>query len=121
MKIKIIKGLFAVCKVQDITEIDFNDEFLFMGKTDEEISVVCRNEKIPSNSVEVEKGWAAFRIEGILDFSLVGILSKISCILAENKIGIFAISTFNTDYILIKENNIEKAKKALTNQGYEVV
>ncbi len=62
----------------------------------------------------------AFRIRGTLDFSLIGILSRISTILAENDIGIFAVSTYNTDYILTKEDNIDRAIKVLMNNRYEV-
>lgn len=61
-----------------------------------------------------------YRIEGVLDFSLIGILAKISTCLAENDIGIFAISTFNTDYILTKAENFEKAVKTLEAQGYKI-
>ena len=62
--------------------------------------LVCMTEHVPDNVTERDDGWKAFRIEGVLDFSLIGILSKISALLAENEIGIFAISTYNTDYIL---------------------
>ena len=62
----------------------------------------------------------SYRIEGILDFSLIGILAKISTCLAENGIGIFAISTFNTDYILTKAKNFEKAVKTLEAKGYKI-
>jgi hypothetical protein len=62
----------------------------------------------------------AFRIEGILDFSLIGILSKISTVLADHGIGIFAVSTFNTDYILVKKENYEKALNHLETAGYTV-
>ena len=62
-----------------------------------------------------------FRIQGVLDFSLVGILAGISKILAENEIGIFAVSTYNTDYILTKRIHYEKALRVLTEAGYCVV
>ncbi len=104
MKLKAIEHDFTVCKVRDISQVDFNDEFCFLGKTDEEISLVCRSEKTPLNTVEREDGLRAFRIEGILDFSLVGILSRISAVMAENEIGIFALSTFNMTYELQNEN-----------------
>lgn len=120
MKLKAIEYDFTVCKVRDISQVDFNDEFCFLGKTDEEISLVCRSEKTPLNTVEREDGWRAFRIEGILDFSLVGILSRISAVMAENEIGIFALSTFNTDYVLVKKHNFERAVNALRGVGYEV-
>ena len=120
MKLKAIEHDFTVCKVRDISQVDFNDEFCFLGKTDEEISLVCRSEKTPLNTVEREDGWKAFRIEGILDFSLVGILSRISAVMAENEIGIFALSTFNTDYVLVKKHNFERAVNALRGAAYEV-
>ena len=62
----------------------------------------------------------SYRIEGVLDFSLIGILAKISTCLAENGIGIFAISTFNTDYILTKTENFEKAVITLEAEGYKI-
>ena len=107
------------------TKISFfrkiNSEYCFIGKTDEENSLVCLTNDVPSNVIEREDGWKAFRIQGVLDFSLVYILSKISSILAEQKVGIFAISTFNTDYILTKKENYQDALKILSNAGYTVV
>ena len=83
--------------------------------------MVCKTEDVPSKTVEREDGWRGFRIQGMLDFSLIGILSKLSGILAEHKIGIFAVSTYNTDYILVKEENFEKALYVLGSEGYKVV
>lgn len=118
MKIKIIKDNFSVCKVKDYSQVNLNTEFCFVAKTDEENSLVCRTENVPNNVMEREDGWRAFRIQGVLDFSLIGILSRISGLLAEHEIGIFAISTFNTDYILTKEENYLKAIKVLDEAGY---
>ncbi|MGF0110677.1 ACT domain-containing protein [Clostridium sp. SGI.024] len=118
MEIKIINKNFSICKVEDLSEVNYSDEFCFIGKTDEELSVVCSTNLVPKNVIECDNGWKAFRIEGILDFSLIGILSKISTLLAENKIGIFAVSTYNTDYILTKEENFEKSIKVLEKNGY---
>ena len=96
-------------------------DFYFIGKTDEELSLVCKTEDTPQNTIERDDGWGGFRVQGILDFSLVGILSKLSGILAENQIGIFAVSTYNTDYILVKEDNFERALEILASNGYKVV
>lgn len=118
MEIKIINKDFSICKVEDLSEVDYSDEFCFIGKTDEELSLVCSTNLVPKNVIECDDGWKAFRIEGVLDFSLIGILSKISTLLAENEIGIFAVSTYNTDYILTKEENFEKSIKVLEKNGY---
>lgn len=121
MELKILSIDFSVCKVPDLTKVNFNDEYWFLSKTDEEISLVCQNKYVPDNNIEREDGWKAFRIQGILDFSLIGILSGISTILAENKIGLFAVSTFNTDYILVKENNYNMALEKLKAAGYIII
>lgn len=110
----------TVCKVLDLSDIDLTAEFFFVSKTDEELSLVCLTKDAPERTIERSDGWRGFRIEGTLDFSLVGILSKLSAILAENKIGIFAVSTFNTDYILVKEKDYDRATAALAVAGYEV-
>ena len=119
-----LKGMayeLTVCKVADVSDIDMTTEFYFIGKTDEEISLVCKTEDTPSNTIDRDDGWRGFRIQGILDFSLIGILSKLSGILAQHKIGIFAVSTYNTDYILVKEENYDKALGVLASEGYTVV
>lgn len=121
MEIRKLKEDFSVCKVIDYSQVDLNSEFCFTGKTDEENSLVCVTGRVPRNVTERDDGWKAFRIQGILDFSLIGILSKIAVLMAENEIGIFAVSTYNTDYILIKKDQFEKALEILLAAGYTVV
>lgn len=121
MKIKTIDHDFSVCKVEDYSKTVFDSEFCFIGKTDNEKSLVCLTADVPDNVIERNDGWKAFRIEGTLDFSLVGILSKISGILADNGIGIFALSTYDTDYILTKAENFDRAVHALEGAGYKIV
>lgn len=120
MVLKKIPADLTVCKVQNYSQVNFEAPFCFTGKTDEENSLVCRTEDVPENTTERDDGWKAFRIEGVLDFSLIGILSKISGVLADNKIGIFAISTYNTDYVMTKKENFEKALEVLKESGYEI-
>lgn len=121
MEIKIIDRDFSICKVKNYSDVDITDSYVFIAKTDKENSLVCETDKVPNNTTHIDNGWKAFRIEGILDFSLIGILSKISTLLAENKIGIFAISTFNTDYILTKKENFQKAISILSKNGYKII
>lgn len=121
MEIKRIDYDFTVCKVKDYTLVNMEDAYYFIGKTDEEKSLVCRTENVPDNVMEQEDGWKAFRIQGILDFSLIGVLSKIAALLAENNIGIFVISTYNTDYVFVKEEKIFEALQLLADAGYRIV
>ena len=110
----------SVCKVADYAGVDLTQPFCFIGKTDEENSLVCPVSLVPDNTTERDDGWRAFRIIGQLEFSLIGILARISEILASNGIGIFAISTYNTDYVLTKEETFDKALEVLKNAGYEI-
>ncbi len=121
IEIKRLNQDFSVCKVIDYSLVNLNAEYSFIGKTDEEKSLVCLTSDVPPNVIERDDGWKDFRIQGILDFSLIGILSKIAEILAKNSISIFAISTYNTDYVLIKKENYQKALDILEYSGYEVV
>lgn len=121
MKLKKLVYDLTVCKVRSEADINLENNFYFIGKTAEELSLVCVTEDTPEHTVERDDGWKGFFIHGVLDFSLIGILSKISGILAENNIGIFAVSTFNTDYILVKKENFERAIHVLEDAGYEIV
>ena len=120
MEIKRMDYNFSVCKVADYSLVKLDSEYSFIGKTDEEKSLVCITEDVPSNVTEREDGWMAFRIQGVLDFSMIGILSEISGILAENKIGIFVISTYNTDYVMTKKENYQRALDILNRAGYKI-
>ena len=121
MEIKKIRQDFSVCKVMDYSLVNVNAEYCFIGKTDEENSLVCITSDVPSNVIQRDDGWKGFRIQGILDFSLVGILAKIAENLAENGISIFAVSTYNTDYVLMKKENYQKALDILERSGYVIV
>lgn len=98
----------------------FKAPIFFIGKTYEELSIVCPSE-IKLNSIEFESGWVALEVLGPLAFSLTGILSQISSVLADANISIFAISTFDTDYILVKKGCVDKAVNALRKDGYKVI
>jgi len=121
MEIKKINQDFSVCKVMDYSLVNLNAEYCFVGKTDEEKSLVCVTSDVPSNVIERDDGWKGFRIQGILDFSLIGILSKIADVLAKNSISIFAISTYNTDCVLIKKKSYQRALDILEHSGYVIV
>ena len=120
MELKILEQSFSVCKLNDAAEIDWSRPFCFVGKTDEELSLVCETEFVPARTIAREDGWRGFRIQGMLVFSMVGVLAAISSLLAKNSISIFAISTYNTDYLFTKEENFGRAVALLTQEGYSV-
>ena len=121
MRIKKLNCDFSVCRVADYSLVNLNADYCFIEKTEEENSLVCMTEDVPANTTEREDGWKAFRIEGVLDFSLIGILAGIAGVLAEHGISIFAVSTYNTDYVLIKRESYGKALEILGGAGYEIV
>lgn len=121
MNIRPLDPVFSVCKVADYSGVDIESEFCFTGRTDEERSLVCPTQQVPANATHREDGWKAFRIEGVLDFSLIGILARLCGILTEKQIGVLALSTFQTDYILVKEERFEEALSALAHAGYSIV
>lgn len=96
------------------------DAAVFFSKTAEELSLVCPETDLPAAVLQCERGWRALKICDVLDFALVGILAKISSLLANAGISIFAVSTYNTDYILIKESHLQKAAAALRTNGYQI-
>ena len=95
--------------------------FFSLSCVREEISLVCETKYLPEKASRREDGWRAFVVEGQLDFSLVGILSELSATLAKAEIPIFALSTYDTDYILVKENHFDRAIAALREAGHEIV
>ena len=120
MEIKKLHQDFSVCKVMDYSLVNMDAEYSFIGKTDEEKSLVCRTGDVPPNVIQRDDGWKGFRIQGILDFSPVGILAEIAPVLAPNSISIFAVSTYNTDYVLIKKENYQRALDILERSGYKI-
>ena len=95
-------------------------EFFSVTRTSEELSIVCAEVQIPAD-VLCERGWRLFKIDAVLDFSLVGIVAGISAALAGANIGIFVLSTYNTDYVLVRQPDFVAAAAALRTVGYKVL
>lgn len=123
LMLKLLDKKYAVCSLDKDEVIPQNlieGDFFSFTKTEDELSIVCLEENITEN-IKYEGGWRVLKIEGPLDFSLVGILSKISSLMAGSNISIFAISTYDTDYILIKESNINRAIEVLRKNNYNII
>ena len=122
MRFIILAGEFSVHRFGPaiVPAVDFGSEELFcLAKTSDEVSVVCRSGLL-RGADRTEDGWIAFKIEGPLDFGLVGVLAEASALLAKAGVSIFAISTFDTDYLLVKRENARAAREALERGGHSV-
>ncbi|MBY0472578.1 ACT domain-containing protein [bacterium] len=97
-----------------------SDGFVSITRTDEELSIVCMSSAVPAGDFSRENGWKCLKVVGPLDFALTGILSSIATPLAEAKISIFAISTFDTDYILIRQESFVQAQAVLRKAGFGI-
>lgn len=124
LTLELLEGDFGVCRLSAETPIPSwcqQGDFYSITKTKDELSIVCLEAYIPSDMQPVEANWRILKIVGPLDFSLIGILSKISQLMAECGISIFALSTYETDYILVKQDKVRQAIEALIASGYHVV
>lgn len=126
MKLKTLDSTFSIIKISPIETIPSSVttcDIFSITRTNEELSIVCPTDCLPANEEfkEVESDWKCIKVEGVLDFGLTGILASLANPLAENKISIFAISTFNTDYLLVKNHSIEKARFVLENEGHSFI
>lgn len=114
---------YSVCRLGPEAEIPpwaLAGDFFSLTRTKDELSLVCSQELVPPG-VQCEKGWRCIMVKGPLDFSLTGILASLAAPLAEAGISIFAISTFDTDYLLVKAENLERAVLKLKEAGHVIV
>lgn len=122
MKLTVLSQTFTVCRLDAGAAIPAwasQGNFFSTTRTNDELSVVCESSQVPAN-VKSEKDWRAFKVQGPLEFSLTGILAALANPLAQAGISIFAVSTFDTDYVLVKSENLDAAISTLTRAGHEV-
>lgn len=123
LKFSRVPGAFAVCRLPATTSIPrwaSGGHFFSIASTSDELSIVCPDAQVPPE-IQHDNGWACLKLHGPFPFSETGILSSFVQPLAEHAIPIFAISTFDTDYVLVKNDWLEKAIEALTGAGFEAV
>ena len=118
----LLNTILAVCRLESGEQIPawaMEGEFMSVTRTADELSVVCRASAVPADT-ECETGWRIFKVEGVLDFALTGVLCSVVKPLAEAGVSIFSLSTYNSDYVMVKEENIEKAVGVLTAAGHRI-
>jgi hypothetical protein len=122
LSLKILPDRMAVCRFDPAAPLpDWIEEtgFYSLTRTEAELTIVCPETHLaPGTTSDV--GWRCFKVRGLLDFSEIGIIFSVTRPLAENGVSVFVISTFNTDYFMVKENDLAKAVDALTAEGHEV-
>ena len=122
LTLKLLSNTFSVHRLEPEMAIPasvLESETHFIGQTQDELSIVCdANIAIPH--AKTEPDWACFMVVGPLDFQLTGIIARISAALASERISLLAISTFDTDYVLVKETEVDRALKVLKDTGYEI-
>jgi hypothetical protein len=122
MHLSILNGTFAICRLLPGDPLPAwlpMGGFVSFTRTDEELSVVCSETVVPEG-IRSERGWRILKVQGPLDFSLTGILASLSGVLADANISLFAISTFDTDYLLVLEAQLEQAVAVLGRSGHSV-
>ena len=123
LTLEILSDELAICRLPVDSAVPnwaWTGELTSITCTDDELSLVCAADSVPPD-VTSTPGWRALKIRGPLDFSLVGILAGIANVLAAAEISIFAISTYDTDYILVRGDKLESAVAGLEGAGYRVV
>ncbi len=118
-----LNGTFAVCKLgadDPIPPWAATGVFFSVTRTAHELSIVCRQEDVP-DGVTTERGWRCLRVAATMPFSVVGVLASLAGPLADAGISVFAVSTFDTDHMLVKENDLPAAIDALRRQGHTVM
>jgi hypothetical protein len=122
LKLTVLKDKYAIYRLDpESDELDwkYSSDFYSVTRTRDELSIVCRQIDTISGACEINRDWRILKIEGPLDLSAIGIIAEISGILKENKISIFIISTFETDYILVKNEDLDKAIDSLQAHTYK--
>lgn len=120
--LEVVDWKLSICRLDRLPDASvLQRRPCFLGLTDKEVSLICETRATPRDAVERDDGWRAFRVSGILDLSLVGVLRGITDVLADIGIPVFVVSTYDTDYVLVKEGFLDRALDALSAAGYAVV
>jgi hypothetical protein len=122
LTLSVLPETLAICRLEREARIPewATGDFVSITRTRDELSIVCDERHAPPG-VKADRGWRALKIEGPLDLSLTGVLASIAVPLAEARINIFAISTFDTDYVLVKADRVTEAIGVLRRAGHRVL
>ena len=119
--LELLPDTFAICRLDGNAAIPdwAKDDFVSITRTHEELSIVCRQELVPDD-VQAEREWRCLRIVGKLDFSLVGVIAAITKVLADASNSVFVMSTYDTDYFLVRAVDVDRTVETLVEAGHFV-
>jgi hypothetical protein len=123
LTLTLLPGTVAICRLDANSGIPSwacTGDFFSITRTAHELSIVCPQENVPSG-IRREKGYRCFKVNGPLDFALTGIIASLYMVLAQEGVSVFLVSTFDTDYLLVKQEQTKKAIVALSEAGHHVI
>jgi len=121
MDLQMLNKKFVICQVEDFRNINFEEDYMFTAKTEEEYSIICPEAIAPKECIKIEYGWKCFKIAEDAAFEKYGMIAFLADIIAKQETGILVVATFDTDYILIKEEKMEQVKNALIEAGCQFI
>ena len=122
MRLRTLPDLYAIVRLDPDSAVPgwvYDSPFWSVTRSDSELSIVCSEEDLPDGA-RAERGWCALELVGPLDFTLTGVVASLVSPLADDEVPIFVISTFETDYLLVREHHHHAAVEALTLAGHSV-
>lgn len=123
LKLNLLPRKYAICRLEPDGPIPYwallGDDFVSLTRTRSELSVACLQENVPGE-IKAERGWRCLKVEGSFDFSLAGVHASLAIPLAQANISILAIATYETDHILVKEEDLERIIDVLQGAGHQV-
>ncbi|MFI3251604.1 MAG: ACT domain-containing protein [bacterium] len=121
MNFEVLEPEFVICKIESFEEVSIHDEFCFITKTDEEISLICTTRYTPQRTIAIQKNYRGIRLKGPLEFNTVGTIAKLISLLSLNDISVLSVSTYNSEYIFLKNSRLGKAVDILIANNYELI
>ena len=122
LNLLLLPHTYAVCQFHPDKHIPYwalMGDFVSLTRTNEELSIACQEDNVPDD-IEAERGWRCLQVQGAFDFSAAGVHASLAIPLAEADISVLAIATYATDYLLIKEKNVERALQVLEQAGHYI-
>lgn len=122
LSLSLLPHKYAVCQFHPDKHIPYwalMGDFVSLTRTNEELSIICQQSNVPAE-VEAERGWCCIQVQGAFDFSVVGVHASLAIPLAEANISVLSVATYATDYLLVKEENVERALQVLEQAGHVI-